>query len=190
MSRPTQQLPSESQLLVARGRVDREAFGELCERAYPAIFRYCQRRLPDHQTAEDVTADVFLSVARQVRTFPGQTYEEFLRWNYAIATNQVNVHLRSTIRRAQLLEAAAERGAIKVANLGGEPIDRPALDWQEVYKSLLNLNLRDQSIIALRFFEELSFDEIAKTLQMQPSAVRTAYVRALEKLRSALGVKP
>jgi DNA-directed RNA polymerase specialized sigma24 family protein len=88
------------------------------------------------------------------------------------------------------LEAAAERGAIKVANLGGEPIDRPALDWPEVYKSLLNLNLRDQSIIALRFFEELSFDEIAKTLQMQPSAVRTAYVRALEKLRSALGVKP
>jgi RNA polymerase sigma-70 factor, ECF subfamily len=174
---------------MARGRVDREAFGELCERAYPPIFRYCLRRLLNRQTAEDVTADVFLSVARQVRTFPGQTYEEFLRWTYAIATNQSNAHLRSTTRRAQLLEAATQRGAIRVANLAGEPIDRAVLDWPQVHQSLLGLNLRDQSIIALRFFEELSFDEIAKALEMRSSAVRTAYVRALDKLRSALGVE-
>jgi RNA polymerase sigma-70 factor, ECF subfamily len=175
---------------VARGRVDREAFGELCERAYPPIFRYCLRRLLDRQVAEDVTADVFLSVARQVRTFPGQTYEEFLRWTYAIATNQANAHLRSTIRRAQLLEAAAEQGAIRGAKPAGEPLDVAVLDWPQVHESLLRLTLRDQAIIVLRLFDELSFGDIAKSLEMRTGAVRTAYVRALEKLRSDLGVKP
>jgi RNA polymerase sigma factor (sigma-70 family) len=59
-----------------------------------------------------------------------------------------------------------------------------------VYQALLTLKPRDQSIITLRFFEDMSHEQIAGILDMQPPAVRTALTRALQKLRHELGVEP
>ena len=175
--------------LVIRARIDREALGRLYDLYYPDVLRYCLRRLFVRAVAEDVTSEVFLRVATHVRDFPGTTEEDFRRWLYRVATNEVNAYVRRTRRRRELLESAARTGAIRVADSADrlkEKVD--SLDWPTLYRAILGLAPREQTIITLRFFEQMSHDEIARVLSLRAATVRVALSRALAKLRRRLGV--
>ena len=175
--------------LVIRARTDREAFGRLCDLYYPDVFRYCLRRLFVRAVAEDVTSEVFLRVATHVRDFPGTTEEDFRRWLYRVATNEVNAYVRRTRRRRELLESAARTGAVRVVDTT-DSADRQldAFDWPTLYQAILGLKPRQQTIITLRFFEQMSHEEIAGVLNLRAATVRVALSRALERLRRRLGV--
>lgn len=179
--------PTVDDALVALARRDRQAFGELCDACYPPIFRYCRRRLFRWDDAEEVTAEVFLNVARSMHSFCDGGAQDFMRWIYAIAANQVNAHLRKSERRERLLLAAAQSGTVN-SSAEAATASFAALEWPSVYQSLLRLSLRDQSIVVLRYFEAMPHRQIAEILKMRPGAVRTAEMRALEKLRRDLGV--
>jgi len=175
-------------VLVARVRTDRAAFAALYDRYYPRIVKYCVRRLFDRSTAEDVTSEVFLKVASSVQTFAGTTDSDFRRWLYRIATNAINAHLRGTLRRRELLEQAARSGRLgRDGPADGAPADREVLDWPAVYQALMELDEREQTIVSLRFFAELSHEEIGDVVGATPAAVRTAMSRALSRLRDRFG---
>jgi RNA polymerase sigma-70 factor (ECF subfamily) len=176
--------------MVVHARTDREAFGRLYDIYYPRILRHCLRRLFLRSVAEDVSSDVFLQIARKIPGFVGATHDDFARWAHAIATNAINAYLRQSRRRSCLLEEAARRKGIHLVDLSAGPASLAEIDWPRVYQALLTLKPRDQSIITLRFFEDMSHEQIAGSLDMQPPAVRTALTRALEKLRHELGVEP
>ena len=175
--------------LVVRARTDREAFGSLYDLYYPEVLRYCLRRLFVRAVAEDVTSEVFLRVAKQVRGFPGTTEEDFRRWLFRVATNEVNAYVRRTRRRRELLESAARSSAIRVADSGDRPRQEvDMLDWPTLYQAILGLAPREQTILTLRFFEQMSHEEIAGVLNLRAVTVRVALSRALERLRRRLGV--
>jgi RNA polymerase sigma-70 factor (ECF subfamily) len=174
--------------LVVCARTDRDTLGRLYDTYYPRIFRHCLRRLFLRSVAEDITSDVFLAVAGQMRDFAGTSHDDFVRWVHAIATNLINAYLEQSQRRARLLEEAARQKAVHVVDESASPVNVSELDWPHVYETLLKLEPREQSIITLRFFEDMSHDQIAGILDMRPGAVRTALTRALEKLRRELGV--
>jgi len=174
--------------MVVRARSDRVAFGQLYDIYFPRIFRHCLRRLFLRSVAEDVTSDVFLRVARQIPDFAGATHDDFVRWVHAIATHEINAYLRQSQRRSRLLEEAIRQKAIQVVDQSARSVNLAALDWPRLYEALLTLEPRDQSIVTLRFFEDMAHEQIAGILDMRPGAVRTALTRALEKLRHELGV--
>jgi RNA polymerase sigma-70 factor (ECF subfamily) len=175
--------------LVVLARTDRDAFGRLYEICYPKVFRYSLHRLFIRDVAEDVTSDVFLWVAGNMRRFSGETQKDFERWLYRVATNEVNAYVRRTRRRRELLEAAVRSRAIRTLHFpgtagGGED----ALDWPTLYQEILRLKPREQSIITLRFFEQMTHKEIAEVLRERPTTVRVALSRTLQTLRKRLGV--
>jgi RNA polymerase sigma-70 factor, ECF subfamily len=176
--------------IVARARTDRDAFGRLYDLYYPRIFRHCLRRLFVRSVAEDVTSAVFLRVAGRMSGFRGATHDDFVRWVLAIATNEINAHLRQSRRRSRLLEEAARGKAIHFAGSSAGAVGLAAFDWPRVYEVLLTLKPHEQSIVTLRFFESMSHEQIAGILGMRAGAVRTALTRALGKLRRELGVNP
>ncbi len=173
--------------LVKLARTDRNAFGELFDHFYPLIFAYCTRRLVVRANAEDVASEVFLKVALGIQGFPGRCVEDFRRWLFRIATNEINAHLRQAIRRRELLEAAARMGKINVSVSGPLLNDTSPLDWQEVYEALGSLTDREQSIISLRFFGDLKHEQIAEVLEQEVGSIRVALSRAIERLRLRLG---
>jgi len=180
--------PDETALLddlVLAARTDRKAFGRLFDQFHPAVFAYCLRRLLVRAVAEDVTSEVFLQVAAHIADFTGVCLEDFRRWLFRIATNQINAQLRQSIRRRELLEAAVQMGAVGAAVCTPLLADKPAR-WEEVYQALGEMAQREQSIISLKFFAGLKHEQIAAVLEMKPGAVRVALSRALEKLRERL----
>ncbi len=134
--------------------------------------------------AEDVTSEVFLSVASKMPQFGGTTEEDFRRWVFRIATNQVNAYVRQARRRRVLLESAARSGTLAAAaDSRTRPSDVETLDWPALYQAILELKPRDQAIVVLRFFEQMSHEQIAGVLGERPATVRVGLSRALEKLR-------
>ncbi len=169
--------------LIARARSDRAAFVRLYRRHYDAVFRYCVHRLFERQIAEDVTSDVFLRVVENIESFKGNE-QQFRNWLYRIATNGVNNYLRKTTRRNRLLKVACEQANSSVAD-GGESADKLALLKEAVFF----LKPRYQTIITLRFFENLKLTEIAEVLASSPGTVRSQLARALAKLRKILATE-
>jgi RNA polymerase sigma-70 factor (ECF subfamily) len=163
--------------LIARARSDPEAFVRLYRMYYDAIFRYCAHRLFEREAAEDVTSQVFLGVVEKFQSFKGNE-QQFRNWLYKIATNAVNDHFRKTARRNNLLEGAAERANSHDDDYGASP-EKLAL----LREAMLALKPRYQTIITLRFFENLKPTEIADVLDSSPGAVRSQMARALAKLR-------
>ena len=172
--------------MVEAARTDRTAFGELFDQFYPLVFAYCSRRLVVRAVAEDIASEIFLKVAVGIREFPGLCVEDFRRWLFRIATNEINAHLRQTVRRRELLEAAARMGKIN-ATVSTSLLDSQTLvEWKDLYKALNNLSEREQTIISLRFFAGLKHEQIAEVLEVKSGTVRVALSRSLDKLRDRL----
>lgn len=169
--------------LIARARDDPAAFVQLYRRHYDAVFRYCVHRLFERATAEDVTSQVFLKVVESFGRFSGNE-QQFRNWLYKIATNAVNHHLRKVARRDSLLKTAAEQAASRAADCG-ESSDRLAT----LRSAMLALKPRYQTVITLRFFENLKPTEIAEVVGRSPGTVRSQLARALAKLRERLATE-
>ena len=159
--------------LIARARSDSEAFVQLYRMHYDAVFRYCAHRLFERAAAEDVTSQVFLTVVEKFTSFEGDE-QQFRNWLYRIATNAVNQHLRKSVRRNNLLTNALRKLDCSVDD-GGQSAERLDL----LKDATLALKPRYQTIIALRFFENLKLTEIADVLDSSPGTVRSQLARAL-----------
>ncbi len=175
--------PSCRDDLILRARTEADALGQLYELYYERIFRFCVHRLFIKEVAEDVTSTVFLEVARRIRTFKGRTEQDFRNWLLRIAANQANAYIRKTSRRKQLLAEAAS----SMRTTAAESTDNSSeLDWPMLYQAILKLKPEHQTIITLRFFENLEFEQIAKILNAREATVRVMLHRILTKLRNHL----
>ena len=169
--------------LVVRARTQADALGRLYDLYYDRIFRFCVHRLFSKETAEDVTSAVFLAVARSIGNFEGRTEQDFRNWIFTIAANQANAHIRKVSRRRKLLEKAAASMA-RTATESGD--DLLGADWPTLYAAILELKPEHQTVITLRFFEGMDFDDIGRIVRARPATVRVTLHRILKKLRQQL----
>ncbi len=171
--------------LIAEARNDPAAFAQLYRRHYDAVFRYCVHRLFERQAAEDATSAVFLKVVQKFNSFRGDE-RQFRNWLYKIATNEVNNLLRYAARRNRLLERVRE-------NVNGQTAgrrrstDESAEKMALLKEAMLTLKPRYQTIITLRFFENLKLTEIAGVLGSSAGTVRSQLARALAGLSKQMG---
>jgi len=156
---------------------------DLYDRQYEPIFRYCVHRLFDRTIAEDVVGAVFLDAARTIRNFRGSQEDEYRRWLYAIATNHIASHIRTSLRRRVLLQQAAEAGRLGPHD---EPARTDGPDWPQVWRAIQALGRDEQTILTLRFFEKLDFAAISAIVGKRETAVRTMLCRSLKKIRTQL----
>lgn len=169
--------------IVVRARVEAEALSHLYEMYYERIFRFCVHRLFIKEAAEDVTSTVFLKVASGIRSFKGRSERDFRNWLYAIAANQANAYIRKASRRKRLLAEAASSLTAKTAD-SDENSSEP--DWPTLYAAILKLKPEHQTIITLRFFENMDYEQIAQILDARKETLRVTVHRILGKLRKHL----
>jgi RNA polymerase sigma-70 factor (ECF subfamily) len=178
MAKPVKQTDADD--IVVRARREVEALSQLYELYYERIFRFCVHRLFSKEAAEDVTSMIFLEVARGIRSFGGRTEQDFRNWLYAIAANQANAYIRKATRRKRLLAEAVSSITDVTMDKSSEP------DWPMLYQAILQLKPEHQTIITLRFFENMEYEQIAKILDAREATLRVTLHRILGKLRRHL----
>jgi len=180
MAKPVEQTVYDDLVILAKSQA--AALGRLYELYYDRIFRFCVHRLFNRSAAEDVTSSVFLTVARTMREFKGRTEQDFRSWLYTIAANQANAHIRKTLRRQRLMKnvVAARREDSPERDAGS------SLDWPTLYAAIGQLKPEHQTLLTLRFFENMDYDEIARIVQARPATVRVTLHRILRRLEDVL----
>jgi RNA polymerase sigma-70 factor (ECF subfamily) len=159
--------------------LDSAAVAELYDTHYDLIYRYCVRRLYFREAAEDSVSEIFLTMVRRIGQFRGKTLRDFRAWLYVIAANQVNLHLRRSLRNGRMLDTLAER-------MRRSADDSRQMRWTALYQALLALNEDQQHLVTLRFFEGLSHTQIAELVGKRPGNIRVKIHRALATLRPTL----
>lgn len=175
---------SEHTGLIQKACSDPNAFAQLYLLHYKDVFNYCVRRLFDRHSAEDVASTVFFKVMHNLDSFDGRA-TDFRSWLFRIATNAVNDHLRGVKRRANVVERTVINTRAKsafVIDCDEELLEKKAL----LKQALLSLKPKYQTVITLRFFENMKLTEIAACLGKKPSTVRSWLQRANVKLRRKL----
>lgn len=180
MAKPVEQTAYDD--LVVLAKTQGAALGRLYELYYERIFRFCVHRLFNRTTAEDVTSSVFLTVARTIRDFKGRTEQDFRSWVYTIAANQANAHIRKTMRRKRLMDNVAVHWKTE----DEASAQWSSLDWPTLYAAIGELKPEHQTILTLRFFENMDYDEIGRVVDARPATIRVMLHRTLRRLEEVL----
>lgn len=170
---------ADSALVLAAQR-DPAAFEALYVRYARAVFRYCDRRLDDPESAADATAAVF---ERAWTALPRFRDRSFRAWLFRIAHNEVIDHYRRATRRRHVpLEAAAE---VPAPGPSLEDLSELADERATIDGLLARLPEAQRRVVELRL-AGLDGTEIAFALGRTREAVKMLQFRAMRNLRSAL----
>lgn len=149
---------------------------------FDAVRAYCLRRLPVAE-ANDVVAEVFLVAWRKVDDMPDDSLVR--PWLLRIAHFRVQHARRSFSRRARLALRLSSYPA--PASESPEALLVAQYQRDRVTAALGKLRSRDQEVVRLRAWEELTAPEIAVVLDISVSAAEKRIARALDRLAAALG---
>lgn len=164
---------------------DSDAWGELYRQFGPAIFRFCRRALPTREDAEDATTEVFMKVRQKLGTYDSS--RPFTAWLYKVASN----HCWDLLRRRRIRQDL-ETGDLETLPLehpDPSQLERMQLEHtnKEVRAGLSKLPDRARMALVLRYYADMSYDEIAQTLGVRRPFVGVLLLRARHQLREALG---
>jgi RNA polymerase sigma-70 factor, ECF subfamily len=165
------------------------------------VLRYQNRLITilDHLTGrrdrgEELAQEVFMRVYRSRKSYvPGS---KFSTWLFTIANNVASNDLRNMSRRREVHLEPQDSGAmggnamdgLAVAASGQMPARQmDKLEMQDIVRAAIStLNERQRLAVLLSKFEEMSYAEIAETMNMSPQAVKSLLSRARENLRAVL----
>jgi RNA polymerase sigma factor (sigma-70 family) len=177
---------TETTEAVARARAgDAEAWGDIYREMGPAIFRFCRRALPTREDAEDATMEIFSKLWEGKLSQYDQT-RSFSAWLYRVAAN----HCWDILRRRKIRQ---DKETEDVDDVPLEHPDPSQLDRlieqktsEEVRHALQKLGARARMALVLRYYSDMSYDEIADALGVRRAFVGVVLLRARHELRQAL----
>jgi RNA polymerase sigma factor (sigma-70 family) len=157
-----------------------EAFDRLVTRLLPPLFKFLTLRMnvPD-ATAEEVAADVLMTVHGKLGTFRFGGRAKLTTWIFEIAKNRAIDYHRSQKHEFEGLDASLpsiERHAEP------EHGSRTGSEMVWIRTQLAQLSERDQQILKWRALD-FPFGQIAEWVDMSEGAVRVRHKRALDKLK-------
>lgn len=185
MSAPGQAEPTE---LIARARAgDTLAWGDLYREYAPAIFRFCRRAMPTREDAEDATMEIFMKLRDKLTQY--DQARSFTAWLYKVAAN----HCWDMLRRRKLRQDKETEDVDDLPLEVPEPNQLEKLieerTSEEVRKALDKLGVRARMALVMRYYSDMSYDEIADALGVRRAFVGVVLLRARHDLRQAIGEK-
>jgi RNA polymerase sigma-70 factor, ECF subfamily len=162
---------------------DRDAFRLLVERESGPLVRACARVLGDHDAAEDVAQECFVTAHQVIRSWRGEG--SLHGWLLRIAINRA---LREVKRERRHLPLEDESGEPLAIPGGSEPLADAVMAERDrlIRDAVASLSEPYRETIVLRYFGELSIAEIASQTGRPIGTVKTHLGRGLLRLRPAL----
>lgn len=161
---------------------DQGAFGALVEHYQNAVFNLAYRLLGEPQEAEDAAQEAFLRAYANLARY--DTDRPFKTWLLSITSNHCIDRLRK--RRLTWLSIEDEAMAPHPALVSSAPNPEDAvldLERSEGMQGLLSQLPPDYRIVVvLRYWYDMSYAEIAETLETTESAVKSRLFRARQTL--------
>ena len=166
-------------------RGDEQALGELHRRFARRVQGLCRHLLRSAESAEDDGSEVFVRVARMLDSYNGSV--PFERWLFSIASHHCIDLLRKQQRERRWV-SDEDVETLSISSAADSPLNELIREERKeaVREALAKLPEKFRVPLALRYYGEFSYEEIAQQLHMTRANVATLVFRAKQELRQVL----
>ena len=164
------------------------AWGRVYETLAPSMFRICRKALASRADAEDATSEIFLKA--RVRLGSYDASRPFTPWLYRVAANHCWDEIRKRRSRAEIDDSEPELWALE--DQAPTPQEAVlAIENREALRTVLSeLDDRSRLAVVLRYYADMSYEEIAHALGISASFVGVLLLRARRAMRKSLRETP
>ncbi len=171
----------ESALIQRAMQGDRAAWEPLMLAYQEPVFRLAYLLLGDPDEAEDVAQETFLRAWNNLQRF--DLTRPLRPWLLRITSNLAHNHQRTA---ARYLNTLLQTFRTETPRPGVEEISAQGMEARQLWNAVQRLNTRDQQIVYLRYFFDLSVAETAEAMQIAQGTVKSRSNRALARLRTVI----
>ena len=177
---------SETELIAQLRSNSVEAFDRLIEQYGDRLYWHIRRVVVQHEEAEDVLQDTFARAYTSIDDFRGDNEGSLISWLYRIATNHAINALRKRKRWA-LASLDSIRGDLLATF---EQESDPSADEIAVrlQKAILALPTKQRLVFNMRYYDELSFEDISQATGQSVATLKTNYHYAVQKIKEQVRV--
>jgi RNA polymerase sigma-70 factor, ECF subfamily len=175
-------VPEEQELLQRASQFDTKALAEIYDTYSPGVYRYSMRLIGDMSLAEDCVSETFARFLKSLQERHGPR-EHLQAYLYRIAHNWIVDFYRKQEETSELSDAVRSEADV--------PEEEAAkhIRQMQVRKAIRSLTPDQQKVISLKYLEDWSNEEIARSLKKPVGAVKSIQHRALKSLQRLLEEK-
>ena len=163
-----------------------EAFDRLIEQYGDRLYWHIRRVVVNHEDAEDVLQETFVKAFTSIADFRGDTEGSLTAWLYKIATNIAIGALRKRKRWAVSSLDSVRGNLLATFEQEVEPsADEIVVRLQ---KAILALPTKQRLVFNMRYYDELSFEQISQATGDSVSTLKTNYHYAVKKVKEQVRV--
>lgn len=167
---------SERELIELVKKGSREAYQAIVSRYMKKAYYIALSYVHNHQDALDISQESFIKAFRKIKSF--STEKPFFPWFYKLMKNLCFDHLR---RRSRVKEIPLE--GITVLEKEREDREMKEVLWRGIAK----LPFDQREIVILRYFQQLSYSEIAEMTEKPVGTIMSSLYYAKKRLKRTIG---
>ena len=171
---------SDLELVQLFQKGDESAFNHLVLRYQEKVYWVARRFMNDHDSADDVTQEVFTKAYKSLGEFRSES--SVYTWLYRIT---VNIALNS-LRRQKIREFFRIDELFETAdreNLTPEEAVEKQEEQTLIEQAIARLPEKQKAVFVLRYYDELPYEEIAKLLKTSVGGLKANYFHAVRKIQ-------
>jgi RNA polymerase sigma-70 factor (ECF subfamily) len=157
-------------------------FNLLVRKYQQRIYGHIRKMVIDHDDANDITQEVFVKVYKNLYSFREDS--QLYTWIYRIATNECLSFLQRKKRRFFLpigdVEAELAHKLDNSPHVTGDDVQR------KLQKALLKLPDKQRLVFNMKYFDDMSYEEIAAITTTSVGALKASYHHAVKKIEDFL----
>ena len=161
---------------IIRAKKDLQEFDYLYRKYYPIMNNFIFHRVNDEAVRNEIVSNVFFKAMKRLSLFRFLDSRKcsFSSWLYRIAVNEVNQFYRNMKRENNIRES------VKWNTVEGKDIQ---FNYDVIQRKIAAFKTDEQNLITLRYFEKLSYKEIADIYKKKEGTIKVQMHRLLKKLR-------
>ena len=180
---------SDQQLLSAYLSGDENAISILIERHAKRVRDYIRMMVKNNEIADDIYQETFIKVVKFINEGRYKDNGKFLSWVLRIAHNQVIDHFRQMKQQNNISEADAGYDILNAKKFADPSVEDKIVNEQiesDLRKLIEKLSEEQKEVVMMRYFDEMSFKEIAEQTNVSINTALGRMRYALINLRKMI----
>ncbi len=177
---------SDSELIRDFKNGDIKGYNEIVRRYQKQVYWVIRKIVNSHDDADDITQEVFIKVHSALGNFREES--NLFTWLYRIATNYSINHIRKLkVKNTVSLEVETKQ-MISQDKMSDEKIDEERRR-KILEQAIETLPAQQRAVFDLRYYEELSYEDISKIMKRSVGGIKANYFHAVKKIGEHLKIK-
>ena len=160
-----------------------QVFNSIVKQYSERLYWHVRRMVGSHEDTDDLLQEIFLKIWTALPSFRGEA--QLYTWVYRIATNETLNFLRRQKVRAALQFRRLDD--VMEERIDADPYFNGSAAERALSKAIARLPEKQRSVFIMRYYEDMSYEEIAAVTGTSVGALKASFHIAQEKVRAELG---